>query len=151
MPENRILLIDSDPVDLELTLMGLEEAGLSNVVDVAHDAKEALDYIYKRGEFSDRIGGYPVVILLDLKLPGMDGRELLKHLKTEVKLNCIPVVVFTGSQSELDIIKTYAYGANSYVIKPFFGQELFKVIKEVGLYWTATSEPPPVEKCILLD
>ena len=145
----RILLVDNDPADVELTTIGLAQAGLSNIIDVVHEANDALDYLHWRGKFKDRVGGFPVVILLDLKLPGMDGRELLKHLKTEEKINCIPVVVFTGSQSEQDILKTYAYGANSYVIKPFNYQELLNVIREVGLYWTVVSESPPVSKCVV--
>src|SRR5208337_39542 len=126
MSGNRILLIDNDPADRELITLGLAESGFGNVIDVVHDAHAALDYLQKQGEFRDRTGGYPVVILLDLKLPGMDVRELLKHLKTTEKLNCIPVVVFTGSQSEQDIIKTYAYGANSFVLKPFDVNKLFE-------------------------
>lgn len=150
MPDkNRILVIDSEPAEEELITLGLAEAGFTNSVDVVRDADEALDYLYKKGKFSDRVGGYPVVILLDLKLPRMDGRELLRHLKSTEKINCIPVVVFTGSQSLQDIVKTYAYGANSYVIKPFSASELFETLKILGLYWTKVSEIPPVEQCLI--
>lgn len=150
MPETRrILLIEDSSCEVELFMHGIAEAGLGNAVDVVRDGDEALDYLNMRGKYADRTEGYPVVILLDIKLLKMDVRELLKQLKTTEKINCIPVVVFTGSQSEQDIIQTYAYGANSYVLKPFSAQDLFEVIKDVGLYWTVTSQPPPVEKCKL--
>ncbi len=150
MPEkNRILVVESELAEEELITIGLAKAGFVNSADVVHDAKEALDYLYKKGKFRDRVGGYPIVILLALKLPGMDGRELLRHLKQTEKINCIPVVVFSASKAEQDIVKTYAYGANSYVLKPFSASELFETIKVLGLYWTKVSETPPVEKCLL--
>lgn len=147
----RILLVDNEPSEVELITLGLAEGGLANIVDVVRDANACLDYLFKRGTFADRQTGYPLVILLDLKLPGVDGRELLKQLKTMERISCIPVVVLTGSQYEEDIIKTYAYGANSYVIKPIDIHGLFEKIKALGLYWTVVSEPPPVEKCVLVE
>ncbi len=150
MPEMpRILLIEDNSSEVELITAGLAEAGLSNTVDVVHDGDEALDYLYKRGKYADRKDGYPVVIFLDTRLPKTDGKEVLRQLKTTEKINCIPVVMFTGSNAEQDIIQTYAYGANSYVVKPFSIDDLFRVLREVGLYWTVVSEPPPVDKCKL--
>jgi len=148
MPETkRILLIEADSHEAELITAGLVECCLSNHIDLVRDGEEALDYLHKRGQYADRIGGHPVVILLALRLPKIDGREVLRRLKTTEKINCIPVVVFTASKAEQDIIQGYAYGANSYVIKPFDAHSLFEIIKNIGIYWTMVSEPPPVDKC----
>jgi DNA-binding response OmpR family regulator len=148
MPQtHRILLIEADSNEVELITTGLAESGLSNVMDVVHDGEEALDYLYKRGKYADRTGGYPVVILLALRLPKIDGREVLRQLKTTEKINCIPVVVFAQSEAEQDIIQGYAYGAKSYVVKPFDAHSLFDIVKNIGIYWTMVSEPPPVDKC----
>ncbi len=147
--KERILLIASDENEIELTTLGLMEAGLANAYDVVHSGDEAFDYLLKRGKFANRTGGYPAVIFLDIKIPGADGREVLRRLKTTEKINCIPVVMFTGSDFERDIVETYVYGANSYIVKPFKAKELFEVIKKAGLYWTVVSEPPMVEKCLL--
>ncbi len=144
---NRILLIENDSNDVELITLGLAEAGLAKAIDAVHDGEAALDYLFKRGKYADRTGAYPVVILLALKLPKIDGREMLRQLKTTEKINCIPVVVFTESKAEQDIIQGYAYGANSYVVKPFDARTLFEIVKNIGIYWTMVSEPPPVDKC----
>ncbi|HAM50255.1 MAG TPA: two-component system response regulator [Nitrospiraceae bacterium] len=144
---NRILLVEQDPNELELIVTALSEAGLANAIDVVRDGEAALDYLHKRGKYADRTGSYPVVILLALKLPRIDGHQILMQLKTTEKLKCIPVVVLTISKAERDIIAGYAYGANSYVVKPFDFHDFVDTMKNVGLYWTVTSEPPPVEQC----
>ena len=143
----RILLVDAITDDVELIQIALLRAGVTNPIDIVRSGEEAFDYLYKRGKYADRAGLYPLVILLDLKLPGVDGKEVLKQLKSTPLLNCIPVVVLTGSLAERDLIASYAYGANSYVVKPVDSQAFFDAIKSVGLYWTATSSPPPVDQC----
>ncbi|MGO9379964.1 MAG: response regulator [Dissulfurispiraceae bacterium] len=147
---DRILLVDSDPVEVELITIALNEAGITNPIDVVPDGEAVFDYLYKRKKYSDRVGHFPIVIFLDLKLPKIDGRQVLKQLKETDLLNCIPVVVVTGSKAEQDIIAAYAHRANSYIIKPVGSHEFFEVMKSAGLYWTVTSQPPPVDQCKVL-
>jgi len=144
---NRILLIEADSNEVELITTGFAETGLANPIDTVRDGEEAFDYLYKLGKYADRTGDYPVVILLALRLPKIDGREVLRQLKTTEKINCIPIVVLTASKAEQDIIQRYAYGANSYVVKPFDAHTFFEIVKNIGFYWTTVSEPPPVDKC----
>lgn len=139
----RILLVEDDPKDTELTMTALEEYNLSNEVVVASDGEEALDYLYYRGKFQRRSGENPAVMLLDLKLPKIDGLEVLKQVKADDKLNMIPVVVLTSSREERDMVASYKMGVNAYVVKPVDFHEFVNAIKELGVFWAIINEPPP--------
>jgi CheY-like chemotaxis protein len=139
----RILLVEDDPKDVELTLTALEEYNLANEVVVARDGAEALDYLYCRGPFSSRSNENPAVLLLDLKLPKVDGLEVLQQLKSDEKLRLIPVVVLTSSNQEKDMIASYRLGVNAYVVKPVDFHEFVNAIKELGVFWAVINEPPP--------
>jgi CheY-like chemotaxis protein len=139
----RILLVEDDPKDVELTLTALEEYNLANEVIVARDGEEALEYLYSRGKFKTRSNDNPSVMLLDLKLPKVDGLEVLKQLKSEEKLRMIPVVVLTSSKEEKDMVASYSLGVNAYVVKPVDFHEFVNAIKELGVFWAVINEPPP--------
>ena len=139
----RILLVEDDPKDVELTLTALEEYNLANEVIVASDGEEALEYLYSRGKFKTRSNGNPSVMLLDLKLPKVDGLEVLKQIKSEEKLRMIPVVVLTSSKEEKDMVASYRLGVNAYVVKPVDFHEFVNAIKELGAFWAVINEPPP--------
>jgi CheY-like chemotaxis protein len=139
----RILLVEDDPKDVELTLTALEEYNLANEVIVARDGEEALDYLYCRGKFKTRAGDNPAVMLLDLKLPKVDGLEVLKQAKSDEKLRMIPVVVLTSSKEEKDMVASYRLGVNAYVVKPVDFHEFVNAIKELGAFWAVINEPPP--------
>jgi CheY-like chemotaxis protein len=139
----RILLVEDDPKDEELTLTALEEYNLANEVTVARDGEEALEYLYSRGKFKTRSNDSPSVILLDLKLPKVDGLEVLKQIKSEEKLRMIPVVVLTSSKEEKDMVASYKLGVNAYVVKPVDFHEFVNAIKELGIFWAVINEPPP--------
>jgi len=139
----RILLVEDDPKDTELTMTALEEYNLSNEVVVATDGEEALDYLYYRGKFQRRSGENPAVMLLDLKLPKVDGLEVLQRVKADDKLRMIPVVVLTSSREERDMLSSYKLGVNAYVVKPVDFHEFVNAIKELGIFWAIINEPPP--------
>jgi CheY-like chemotaxis protein len=139
----RILLVEDDPKDVELTLTALEEYNLANEVVVARDGAEALDYLYCRGEFADRSNDNPAVLLLDLKLPKVDGLEVLQQIKSDEKLRMVPVVVLTSSREEKDMVASYKLGVNAYVVKPVDFHEFVNAIKELGMFWAIINEPPP--------
>ena len=139
----RILIVEDDPKDVELTLTALEEYNLANEVVVTHDGEEALDYLYSRGSFKTRPNGDPAVVLLDLKLPKVDGLEVLEQMKSDQKLKMIPVVVLTSSRQEQDLVASYKYGVNAYVVKPVDFHEFVNAIKELGIFWAVINEPPP--------
>jgi CheY-like chemotaxis protein len=139
----RILLVEDDPKDVELTLTALEEYNLANEVIVARDGEEALEYLYSRGKFKTRSSDNPAVMLLDLKLPKVDGLEVLKQIKSEEKLRAIPVVVLTSSREEKDMVASYRLGVNAYVVKPVDFHEFVNAIKELGVFWAVINEPPP--------
>jgi CheY-like chemotaxis protein len=139
----RILLVEDDPRDVELTMTALEEYNLSNEVVVASDGEEALDYLYYRGKFQRRTGDNPSVLLLDLKLPKVDGLEVLETIKSDEKLRLIPVVVLTSSREERDMVASYKLGVNAYVVKPVDFHEFVNAIKELGVFWAIINEPPP--------
>ena len=139
----RILLVEDDPKDVELTLTALEEYNLANEVIVARDGEEALEYLYSRGKFKTRSDGNPSVMLLDLKLPKVDGLEVLKQIKSEEKLRMIPIVVLTSSKEEKDMVASYQLGVNAYVVKPVDFHEFVNAIKELGVFWAVINEPPP--------
>jgi len=139
----RILLVEDDPKDVELTLTALEEYNLANEVIVARDGEEALEYLYSRGKFKTRSSGNPAVMLLDLKLPKVDGLEVLKQVKSEEKLRMIPIVVLTSSKEEKDMVASYKLGVSAYVVKPVDFHEFVNAIKELGVFWAVINEPPP--------
>ena len=139
----RILLVEDDPKDVELTLTALEEYNLANEVIVARDGEEALEYLYSRGKFKTRSNDNPSVMLLDLKLPKVDGLEVLKQVKSEEKLRMIPIVVLTSSKEEKDMVASYSLGVNAYVVKPVDFHEFVNAIKELGVFWAVINEPPP--------
>jgi DNA-binding response OmpR family regulator len=139
----RILLVEDDPRDAELTMTALEEYNLTNEVVVTTDGEEALDYLYYRGKFQTRTNGNPAVLLLDLKLPKVDGLEVLQQIKSDEKLKIIPVVVLTSSREERDKVASYKMGVNAYVVKPVDFHEFVNAIKELGVFWAIINEPPP--------
>lgn len=139
----RILLVEDDPKDTELTMSALEEYNLSNEVALAKDGEEALDYLYYRGNFQRRSGENPAVILLDLKLPKVDGLEVLAKIRSDEKLKMIPVVVLTSSREERDMVASYKLGVNAYVVKPVDFHAFVNAIKELGMFWAIINEPPP--------
>jgi CheY-like chemotaxis protein len=139
----RILLVEDDPRDVELTLTALGEYNLANEVVVTRDGEKALDYLYSRGEFSTRSHDNPAVMLLDLKLPKIDGLEVLQQIKSDERLKLIPVVVLTSSHEEKDMIRSYQLGVNAYVVKPVDFHEFVNAIKELGVFWAVINEPPP--------
>ncbi|HET6205931.1 MAG TPA: response regulator [Terracidiphilus sp.] len=143
MTIGRILLVEDDPRDVELTMTALGEYNLSNEVVVASDGEEALDYLYSRGKYQRRSGENPAVLLLDLKLPKVDGLEVLKTLKSDETLRMIPVVVLTSSREEKDMVASYQLGVNAYVVKPVDFHEFVNAIKELGIFWAIINEPPP--------
>jgi len=139
----RILLVEDDPKDVELTLTALEEYNLANEVVVARDGAEALDYLYCRGAFATRANENPAVLLLDLKLPKVDGLEVLQQVKSDEKLRMVPVVVLTSSREEKDMVASYRLGVNAYVVKPVDFHEFVDAIKELGVFWAVINQPPP--------
>jgi CheY-like chemotaxis protein len=139
----RILIVEDDAKDVELTLTALEEYNLANEVVVTHDGQEALDYLHHRGKFSSRPDGNPAVLLLDLKLPKLDGLEVLQRIRSDEKLKAIPVVVLTSSHEEKDMVASYRLGVNAYVVKPVDFHEFVNAVKELGVFWAVINEPPP--------
>ncbi len=139
-----ILIAEDDPRDVELTLAALAEYNLANKVAVVHDGAEALDYLYHRGKFKGRTEGNPVAILLDLKMPKVTGLEVLKQIKADATLKTIPVVVLTSSREEPDVRECYQHGVNAYVVKPVDFAEFMNAVKQLGVFWAAVNEPPPV-------
>jgi len=138
-----ILLAEDNPNDVELTLSGLAELHLANEVAVVRDGAEVLDYLYSRGKFESRNNGNPAVLLLDLKMPRMDGLEVLGEIKANEKFRSIPVVMLTSSAQESDLVKSYQLGVNAYVVKPMDYREFINAIKRVGVFWAVVNEPPP--------
>ena len=139
----RILLVEDDPKDVELTLTGLSEYNLANEVVVAHDGEEALDYLFRREKFASRPNGNPAVMLLDLKLPKLDGFEVLEQVRADEGLKLIPVVMLTSSHEERDLVKSYKLGVNAYVVKPVDFHQFVNAVKELGVFWAVINEPPP--------
>ena len=139
----RILVVEDDPNDVELTLTALEEYNLANEVIVARDGEEALDFLYCRGNFKGRSNDNPAVLLLDLKLPKRNGLEVLRQIKSDEKLKLIPVVVLTSSHEEKDVVASYKLGVNAYVVKPVDFHEFVNAVKELGIFWAVINESPP--------
>ena len=143
MKDRKILLVEDRQDDIDLTLRSLKENKITNKVDVVRDGAEALDYIFAKGAYSLRnIEDLPSVILLDIKLPKIDGIEVLKRLRADERTKPLPVVILTSSREESDLINGYKFGCNSYVRKPIEFEEFSKAIKELGLYWLLLNEPP---------
>lgn len=139
----RILFVDDSPRDTELALDALESNHLANEVVALRDGAEALDYLYRRGEFAGRANGQPAVILLDLKMPKVDGMDVLRQIKSDPDLKVIPVVVMTSSREEQDVVNSYRLGVNAYVVKPVKFHEFVEAVKQVGGFWAVLNEPPP--------
>jgi CheY-like chemotaxis protein len=142
-PLKRILLAEDNERDMELTMAALEEHNLANEVVVARDGAEALDYLYRRGKFADHANGLPVVVLLDLKMPKVDGMEVLRQMRTDPGIKHVPVVMLTSSREERDLIRSYELGVNAYVVKPVDFQKFVDSVKEIGMFWAIINEPPP--------
>jgi len=139
----RILYAEDSPMDVELTLAALEEHHLANEVVAVGDGVEALDYLYRRGAFASREAGNPAVVLLDLKMPRVDGLEVLRQVKSDPELRTIPVVIMTSSREERDLVESYRLGVNAYVVKPVDFEQFVAAVKEVGMFWAVVNEPPP--------
>jgi CheY-like chemotaxis protein len=141
--QRHILLAEDDPRDAKLILAALEVNALLHTVAVVNDGEAALNYLYCRGKFKARTGGDPIAVLLDLKMPKVDGMEVLKIIKSDPKLKTIPVVVLTSSREPQDLHECYQHSVNAYVVKPVDFAEFAKAIKCLGAFWTAVNEPPP--------
>lgn len=138
-----ILLVEDDPRDLELTLVALERSQLANEVVILRDGADALEYLGREGEHSDRAEGNPAVILLDLKLPKVNGLEVLEAVRKNPVLRSIPVVMLTSSQEETDLLRSYELGVNAYVVKPVEFKHFVSAIADLGIFWAVLNEPPP--------
>jgi CheY-like chemotaxis protein len=144
MPDLRpIVLAEDDPNDVELTLLALAEHNLANPVVVLRDGVAALDYLYSRGEYADQTRPNPVVLLLDLKMPKLNGLDVLKQIKSDDRLKLLPVVMLTSSREERDLVASYQLGVNAYVVKPVSFQEFVSAIRGLGMFWALINEPPP--------
>ena len=142
-PLKRILLAEDSERDVELTLAALEEHNLANEVVVARDGVEALDYLYHRGRFAGHANGLPVVVLLDLKMPKVDGLEVLRQMRADPALKHVPAVMITSSREEQDLMRSYQLGVNAYVVKPVDFHQFVESIKQIGFFWAIINEPPP--------
>ena len=138
-----ILLVEDDKRDLELTLIALERSQLANEVVVVRDGAQALDYLRREGEFAGRDAGNPAVVLLDLKLPKINGLEVLQAVRADPLLRSLPVVMLTSSQEENDVVKSYELGVNAYVVKPVAFDRFVSAIGDLGVFWAVLNEPPP--------
>jgi CheY-like chemotaxis protein len=140
----RIVLAEDNANDVELTLAALRENHVVNEIDVVRDGEEALDYLYKRNRYADRVGGNPALLLLDLKMPKVDGIEVLRQIKSDPALKTTPVVVLTSSREESDLLKSYDLGVNAYVVKPVDFPAFVDAVKLLGGFWAVVNETPPV-------
>lgn len=141
-----ILLVEDNPKDLELALIALEKSQLANEVVIVRDGAEALDYLNCKGQYANRTVGNPAVVLLDLKLPKVDGLEVLKHVRSTDPLKSLPVVMLTSSKEEQDLLRSYSLGVNAYVVKPVEFKEFVQAIADLGIFWAVLNEPPPGSK-----
>ncbi len=138
-----ILLAEDNTEDLELTLAALEQHKLANEVVVARDGAEALDYLYRRGKYAGIPEGNPALVLLDIKMPKVNGLEVLRKIREDQKLKMTPVVILTSSGEERDLVESYRLGVNAYVVKPVRFHDFIKAVKELGVFWALLNEPPP--------
>jgi CheY-like chemotaxis protein len=139
-----ILLAEDNPNDVELILAAFKDANFVNEIHVTHDGEQALDFLHRRGAYATRTGPPPAVILLDLKMPKVDGREVLREVRTHPDLRHIPVVVLTSSREESDLLASYQLGANAFVVKPVDFQEFISAVSKLGFFWALLNEPPPL-------
>ena len=139
-----ILLVEDSPKDLELTLEALERCNIVNRIDIARDGEEALDYLFRRGTFEGRNEGDPTVVLLDLKLPKIDGLEVLQKIKSDQRLQRVPVVMLTSSREEQDLVASYELGVNAFVVKPVEFSHFMEAISNLGVFWALLNEPAPM-------
>lgn len=145
MKPKHILLVDDSPRDTEMALDALSQYNIANEVVSLRDGAEALDYLYRRGEFANRPSGNPAVILLDLKMPRVNGLEVLRQIKGDPALRVIPVVMMTSSREDQDLVNSYQLGVNAYVVKPLSFHEFIEAIKVLGAFWAVLNEPVPVD------
>jgi CheY-like chemotaxis protein len=146
MKAARILLAEDSAQDVELTLNALADHNIGNSVAVARDGAEALDYLHMRGSFAGRENGNPVLLLLDLKMPRVDGLEVLRAVKSDPRLRTIPVVILTSSREEQDVVRSYELGVNAYVVKPVEFDKFVRAVRDLGLFWVLINEPPTVAR-----
>jgi two-component system, response regulator len=146
MNEIEILLVEDSPDDLEMAMHALRKGNLANRIQVARDGAEALDYVFCQGAFAGRkIGSGPKVILLDLKLPKVDGLEVLRRVKGDPRTRSIPVVILTSSKEQKDVVESYHLGVNSYIVKPVSFEQFVSAVQQLGVYWLLLNQPPIVE------
>jgi len=139
----RILLVEDSANDVALILAAFAEINLANEVVVARDGQQALDYLYRTGDFAERDAELPIVVLLDIKLPKIDGLEVLERIKGDPALKMLPVVMLTSSREDRDLVRSYGLGVNAYVVKPVSFPEFVAALKEIGLFWAVVNHPPP--------
>ena len=139
-----ILLAEDNANDLELTLAALAENGLANEIVVVRDGADALDFLHRRGRHSNRPKGIPALVLLDLKMPKVDGIEVLRHIKQDDELRRVPVVMLTSSREEQDVVRSYELGVNAYVVKPVAFGQFMGAVRQLGAFWGVANEPPPL-------
>ena len=143
-PVRRILLVEDSVNDVKLTTAALRAAGLANEIIICRDGVEAIDYLFRRGIHEGRTDDTcPAVVLLDLKMPRMDGLEVLGKIRAEEKFKTLPIVMITSSAEEQDMVRSYNLGVNGYVVKPVTHDEFLKAVREVGLFWAVVNQPPP--------
>lgn len=138
----RVLLVEDNPNDVEMTLEAFAECHLANEITVVRDGQEALDFLFRQGNYANRINGQPAVILLDLKLPKVDGMEVLRRIRADDKLKLTPVVIMTSSREERDVAEGYQLGVNAYVVKPLDFPHFVEAVKGLGIFWAIINQPP---------
>jgi two-component system response regulator len=141
-----ILLVEDNPDDVELALHAFRRSKITNEIRVVRDGEEALAYLFRTGPFADRTGTGPKVILLDLKLPKIDGLEVLARVRADERLRTLPIVIMTSSREERDLVESYRLGVNSYIVKPVDFAQFVEVAAQLGLYWAVLNEPPPLPR-----
>jgi len=139
----RILLAEDSPLDIEMTLAALSEHHLVNEIVTVNDGEQALDYLFRRGKYAQRAPGNPVLVLLDLKMPKVDGLEVLRTIRQDEQLRMTPVVMLTSSREEQDVVRSYRLGINAYVVKPVDFHAFVEAVKQLSTFWTIHNEPPP--------
>ncbi len=139
----RILLAEDDPNDVELTISALEKRHLANEVDVVKNGAEALDYLFRRAAYAQRAEEPPAVVLLDIKMPKVDGLEVLRQIRADPQLKMLPVVMLTSSREEGDLLRSYELGVNAYVVKPVDFDQFVQAVSDLGMFWAVVNEPPP--------
>lgn len=146
-----ILLVEDNALDVELSMSALREAHLANEIVVARDGVEALDYLLRRGPQANRTGGDPAVVFLDLKMPRVNGEEVLREIRADTRLNLLPVVILTSSREEQDLFNLYSLGANAYVVKPVDFEKFVATVGKLGFFWAVLNEPPPTSGVAVVE